>query len=58
VIRDKEIWYPDNVRKFLKKSYSIFKKHNDAFSSLEPTPLIKTEDNRVLVNGMRGKLIL
>lgn len=44
------LWFPQNVRKFLKKTYLIQKKHSDAFSTLEPMPLIKTTNEGILVN--------
>ena len=48
-------WFPEDVRKIIRKTYAILKQHQDAFSSLNPIPLILTLNPDIYVNYFPSK---
>lgn len=43
-------WFGENVRSTIRKCYGILRQHKDAFTSLEPEPLIPTEMGGIFAN--------
>jgi hypothetical protein len=52
---DSEAWFAPEARAFIAKMNKIIKSNLDAFTTLEPIPLIETEKADVYVNKFPGK---
>ena len=50
-----EKWFPPEIRKLIAKTYGILHANRDAFSCMNPIPLVPTEDFRILANQFSGK---
>jgi hypothetical protein len=51
----KEKWFPPEIRTLIAKTYGILHANRDAFSCMDPLPLVPTKDSRVLANQFSGK---
>lgn len=52
-------WFEPQTREAIRRCYAILRKHRDAFTSPEPTPLVPTEIGGVFANAFRvpGKTV-
>jgi hypothetical protein len=48
-------WFPLEIRKLISKTYHILHANRDAFTCMNPIPLVPTEDSRILANQFYDK---
>lgn len=48
-------WFEPATREAIRRCYRILRKHRDAFTSLEPAPLVPTEMGGVFANAFPGR---
>lgn len=48
-------WFPEDVRRTIRKCYTILKTYKEAFRSLDPEPLVETKHASIYANYFPGK---